>query len=261
VETHLERLADIALAEPEPEGPAQSLPAEDEPLCIEFTDLWFRYSEDEPWTLRGASASLEANAATAIIGPSGCGKSTLLKILQGLLKPTHGSITVNGTPLSDALQSYRQLTASVNQGEDLFMGTIAENIAFFEAPVDFKRVQNAARQACIDADILALPMRYNTLITDAGANLSSGQIQRVLLARALYREPQLLFLDEATSHLDRSTEDSIVNVVRRLPMTRVIVAHRSETISACDHILALEDGVLHQVSHAARRSSTCSLTR
>jgi ATP-binding cassette subfamily B protein RaxB len=131
------------------------------------------------------------------------------------------------------------------------MGTIAENIAFFDAPLDFDRVQEAARQACIDADILALPMRYNTLITDARANLSSGQIQRLLLARALYRQPQVLFLDEATSHLDKGTEESILSVVKQLPMTRIVVAHRRETISTCDHVLALEDGVLNPFSVAA----------
>jgi ATP-binding cassette subfamily B protein RaxB len=157
---------------------------------------------------------------------------------------------INGKPLVDVLQSYRRVTASVNQGEDMVMGTIAENIAFFDTPLDFQRVRIAARQACIDADIQALPMRYNTLITDGGASLSGGQIQRLLLARALYREPQILLLDEATSHLDMRTEQSIIDLIGKLRMTRIVVAHRPETIAACDHVLSLEDGVLNPVSQA-----------
>jgi ATP-binding cassette, subfamily B, bacterial CvaB/MchF/RaxB len=250
-EIHLDRLADIALAAPEAEGTGRSLPAGSEPPQIQFTDVWFRYADDEPWILKGASACLAPNAATAITGSSGCGKSTLLRILQGLLKPTKGSVTVYGTPIEDAPQSYRRLSASVNQGEDLLMGTLAENIAFFDMPLDFERVQMAARQACIDADILSLPMRYNTLISDARARMSGGQIQRILLARALYKQPQVLFLDEATSHLDTQTEQSILHVVRQLPITRIVVAHRAETIAACDHVLSLADGLLHPLSPKA----------
>ena len=119
-------------------------------------------------------------------------------------------------------------------------------------PIDLERVQNAATQARIDRDIEAMPMRYNTFITDSGASLSGGQVQRLLLARALYREPQILFLDEATSHLDGATERSILGLIRGLRMTRIVVAHRSETIAACDHVLALENGALQEASHAAR---------
>jgi ATP-binding cassette subfamily B protein RaxB len=250
VEIHLDRLSDIALAEPEPEGAGYSLSAGNGPPQIELNDVWFRYSEDEDWILKGVTAQLAGSAATAITGPSGCGKTTLVRILQGLLKPAKGSVTVGGMPLQDVLQSYRRMTASVNQGEDLLMGTIAENIAFFDAPIDLERVQIAASQACIDKDIEAMPMRYNTLITDAGASLSGGQIQRLLLARALYREPQILFLDEATSHLDSKTERSVLELISRLRMTRIVVAHRPETIAACDHVLTLEDGVLQGTSHA-----------
>jgi ATP-binding cassette subfamily B protein RaxB len=250
VEIHLDRLSDIALAEPEPEGAGQILSAGNGPPRIELNDVWFRYSEDENWILKGVTAQLTESAATAITGPSGCGKTTLVRILQGLLKPAKGSVTVGGTPLEDVLQSYRRMTASVNQGEDLLMGTIAENIAFFDAPIDLERVQTAAIQARIDGDIQAMPMRYNTLITDAGAGFSGGQVQRLLLARALYREPQILFLDEATSHLDTRTEKSVLDLISQLRMTRIVVAHRPETIAACDHVLTLEDGVLLGASHA-----------
>ena len=252
VEIHLDRLSDIALAEPEPADAGRTLDTRDGPPSIEIRDLWFRYSEEEDWVLRGVTARLSAGEATAIVGPSGCGKTTLVRILQGLLKPAKGSITVGGMPLDEVLRSYRRMSGSVSQGEDLLIGTIAENIAFFDAPVDFERVEAAAAQARIARDIEAMPMRYNTFITDAGASLSGGQVQRLLLARALYREPQILFLDEATSHLDNKTERSVLALIRELRMTRIVVAHRSETIAACDHVLALEDGVLQETAHATR---------
>jgi ATP-binding cassette, subfamily B, bacterial CvaB/MchF/RaxB len=251
VEIHLDRLSDIALAEPEPEGQVNLLIHKEAP-GIEFTDLWFRYSDDEPWILKGVSGAVSGRTTIAVVGPSGCGKSTLLKILQGLLKPTRGSVHINGVPVADGLQSYRRLIASVNQGDELFMGTIAENIAFFDAPLDFERVQWAARLAHVDADVQGMPMRYNTVITDAGASLSGGQKQRVLLARALYKEPQILFLDEATSHLDVRTEESVLRRLKQLPMTRIIVAHRPETIAACDQALCLEEGVPKAALEAER---------
>jgi ATP-binding cassette subfamily B protein RaxB len=253
VEIHLDRLSDIALAQPEQEG-AANLRATSGPPRIECTDIWFRYSDDEPWILQGVSLFVSGHETTAITGPSGCGKSTLLKILQGLLKPTRGLVTVYGMPLADALQSYRRRIASVNQGEELFMGTIAENIAFFDAPLDLERVQLAARQACIDGDIQGMPMKYNTVITDGNSSLSGGQKQRLLLARALYKGPEVLFLDEATSHLDTHTEGSILKLVKQLPMTRIIVAHRPETVSACDRVLSLENGTLNASMSVARIS-------
>jgi ATP-binding cassette subfamily B protein RaxB len=245
VEIHLDRLADIALAEPESQGSRMPVGLGGL-ICLDFSDVWFRYSDDEPYILKGVSGSLIGQTTTAIAGPSGCGKSTLLKILQGLLRPTKGSVRINGVPVADAVQSYRRIIASVNQGDELFMGTIAENIALFDAPLDLERVTMAARAACIDADVLAMPMQYNTIITDAGSSLSGGQKQRLLLARALYKQPQMLFLDEATSHLDTVTEESILSLVGQLPMTRLIVAHRPETIAACDRVLFLQDGVLER---------------
>jgi ATP-binding cassette, subfamily B, bacterial CvaB/MchF/RaxB len=234
VEVHLDRLSDIALAEPEEEGAAGMVRINDEPAEIEFADVWFRYSDDEPWILKGVSGSVTARATIAITGASGSGKSTLLKILQGLLKPTKGSVMVNGTPIVNSLPSYRRRIGSVTQGADLLMGTIAENISFFDAPVDFALVQSVARMAQIDADIESMPMGYNTVVTDAGASLSGGQKQRLLLARALYKRPQIIFLDEATSHLDVNTEQLILDLVKQLPMTRIVVAHRPETTAACD---------------------------
>lgn len=255
VEIHLDRLSDIALAEPEPEGAGESLALGGGPLRIDFTNVWFRYSEDDPWILKGVSGSVIGHTTTAIIGPSGCGKSTLLKIMQGLLRPTKGSVNVNGVPVADAMQSYRRLIGSVNQGDELFMGTIAENIAFFDAPLDLERVQLAACQAYIDADIRAMPMQYNTIITDAGSSLSGGQKQRLLLARALYKQPHALFLDEATSHLDTATEQSILTLVGQLPLTRIIVAHRPETIAACNRTLCLQDGILDTAVPRVRMTS------
>jgi ATP-binding cassette subfamily B protein RaxB len=243
-EIHLSRLADVVLAEPEPDGALKEFAPDQEPVQIVFSEIWFRYSDDDPWILKNVSGVLHSGATIAITGPSGCGKSTLLKILQGLLPPTKGSVTVNGAPVGHFPQAYRKIIGAVNQEDELFMGTIAENIAFFDSPLDSERVEFAASQASIHDDIRNMPMRYHTVITDSSSGLSGGQKQRLLLARALYKQPRVLFLDEATSHLDVKMEQSILDRVKQFPMTRVIVAHRPETISACENVWRLDGGIL-----------------
>jgi ATP-binding cassette subfamily B protein RaxB len=241
---HLDRLSDLVFALPESDGVNGSLPSVGTMVQrLVFTDLWFRFSDDDPWILKGASGVLEGEDTIAITGRSGSGKSTLIKLLQGLLVPTKGGITFNGMPLSAGLKSYRRMVAAVNQDDGLFIGTIAENISFFDAPYDLERIRLAAQKACIAGDIEAMPMKYDTLITDTGLSLSGGQKQRLLLARALYKECKLLFLDEATSHLDTKTEEAILSTLRELPLMRIIVAHRPETIAACSSVLNLECGV------------------
>ncbi|HLJ27556.1 MAG TPA: ATP-binding cassette domain-containing protein [Candidatus Angelobacter sp.] len=244
IEIHLDRLSDIVMAPPESSGDVRTL-TPSSTRRLELKDVWFRYSDDDPWLLKGVSLLLDGEESLAITGKSGCGKSTLLKLMQGLLAPSRGSILLNSVPLSEVTGQYRATIAAVQQVEELFCGTIAENIACFDSPLDMARVQESARKACIHADIDSMPMKYNTLITDTGLSFSGGQKQRILFARALYKEPRILFLDEATSHLDAETENKINRVVSTLGIARIIVAHRQETILSCDRILVLEDGLLN----------------
>lgn len=248
---HGERLADVVLAPAEPvaTSAALALPAE---ASLEADGLAFRYARTEPWVLHGCSFRIEAGESVAIIGASGCGKSTLLKLLLGLQLPQAGSVRIGGVDLQrlGAAQA-RRMFGVVMQDDQLFAGSIADNIAFFDPAPDLARVQQAAQLAAVHEDILAMPMGYHGLIGDMGSALSGGQRQRLILARALYRRPRFLFLDEATSHLDLDCEQAVNAAVRQLRLTRVIIAHRPETIASADRVLRLEHGRLVAVRPAA----------
>lgn len=252
IEIHLDRLSDIVMTPPERLGDVRILPPSSTQR-LELNDVWFRFSDDDPWLLKGVSLAVDGEESLAITGRSGCGKTTLLKLMQGLLAPSRGSILLNGIPLAEVTAQYRAMIAAVQQVEELFCGTIAENIACFDSPLDMERVQESAQKASIHAEIERMPMKYNTLITDTGLSFSGGQKQRMLFARALYKQPRIVFLDEATSHLDAETEDKINRVVSTLGITRIIVAHRQETILSCDRILVLEDGQLNSAAWQSDR--------
>jgi ATP-binding cassette, subfamily B, bacterial CvaB/MchF/RaxB len=241
---HGERLADIVLTPPEA-TPVQAEAPPPAEARIDVENLSFRYGDGEPWVLRDCSLSVAPGESVAIIGASGCGKTTLLKLLLGLLTPTSGSIRVAGHELQ-ALgpRSFRAIVGAVMQDDQLFAGSIAENISFFAPDADQGRVEAAARLAAVHDEIVALPMAYHSLIGDMGSSLSGGQRQRLILARALYRNPKLLILDEATSHLDVIRERQVSAAVRRLGLTRIIVAHRPETIASADRVLLLDAGRL-----------------
>ena len=197
-----ERLADIVLTEKEDLRTQQKRGALVNPQ-LALDNISFRYSELDPYVLRNLSLKLPAGKSIAITGPSGCGKTTLAKLLLGLLKPESGRILVNGQELERmGLHNYRPFVNAVMQDDQLFAGSIAENIAFFAQSIDMNKVEEVCRMACLHDDVKAMNMGYNTLIGDMGTALSGGQKQRLLLARALYCDPQILVLDEATSHLD-----------------------------------------------------------
>jgi ATP-binding cassette subfamily B protein RaxB len=184
------------------------------------------------------------------VGPSGCGKTTLIKVMLGILKPVQGEVLVGERSLDMmGSSSWRAMVGTVMQDEPLFAGSIADNISFFDARPEMDRVIECARLAAVHEEIDALPMGYHTLIGDMGASLSGGQKQRVLLARALYKRPRVLFLDEATSALDVERERLVNQSVRQLRLTRVIVAHRPETIASADRVIVLDGG---QVSNDLR---------
>ena len=244
---HGERLADIVMAHPETD-PEQNfeVPA---PLDtrIEVCKLSFRYAEGEPWVLKDCSFSVGPGESVAVIGPSGCGKSTLCKLMVGLLPPTSGQIKVGSLDIHKlGARNFRASVGAVMQDDQLFAGSVMENIAFGDHKADPKRVEDAARLAAVHEEIAAMPMGYHTLIGDMGTTLSGGQKQRVILARALYRQPNILFLDEATSHLDVSRERLVNEAVRNLELTKVIIAHRPETIASADRVLVLEEGRIGQ---------------
>jgi len=159
------------------------------------------------------------------------------------MSPTTGSVMVGGTPVeSFGLAEYRSMIASVMQDDHLFAGSLLDNICFFDAQADHAWVEECAKAACVHDDIMRMPMGYRTLIGDMGTALSGGQKQRVLLARALYREPRILVLDEATSHLDLRNEQSVNEAVRGMRLTRVVVAHRPETIAMADRVVTMAGG-------------------
>ncbi len=243
---HCERLSDIVLTEPERlDAPTATVPPAS--MRLEVVGLGFRYAPDEPWVIRNLSMVVEPGESVAVVGASGCGKTTLVKLLLGLLVPTEGEVRLGGIPLNKVgLENYRTLTGAVMQDDQLFAGSISDNIAFNDDGADEARVQAAAGLAAVHDDIAAMPMGYNSLIGDMGTTLSGGQKQRVILARALYRQPALLFLDEATSHLDIACEKQVSEAVRRLELTRVIIAHRPETIASADRVLVMHAGAIVQ---------------
>ena len=244
-----ERLAEIALTPPEADAPAAAMQISSFHPSIEVENLSFRYSEDSPWVLNGCSFRIEAGESVAITGVSGCGKTTLAKLLLGLLKPTQGAIRIGGHDIDrNAARHLREFVGAVLQDDQLFAGTLADNIAFFNLEGDASRVVEAARLAGIDHEIEAMPMKYQTIVGDMGSTLSGGQKQRVILARALYRDPKLLVLDEATSHLDVAGESVVNDSIATLAMTRVIIAHRPETIASADRILSLDAGRVSELS-------------
>ena len=240
---HGERLSDIVLTPPEP-GLAEDCggePPADAGLDVQ--GLGFRYAEGEPWVVRDCSFRIAPGESVAIIGASGCGKTTLVKLLLGLLAPTEGEVRVGGLPLARlGLRKHRAGLGAVMQDDQLFAGSLAENIAFGDDAIDPARLEAAARLAAVHDEIAALPMGYHSLVGDMGSTLSGGQKQRVLLARALYRKPRILFLDEATSHLDVERERQVNAAIRRLRLTRLVIAHRPETIASADRVLVMEGG-------------------
>lgn len=247
---HAERLADIVLTPPERDAQPPSDLAH-LPPTLELVNVGFRYAEGEPWVLKDVSLKVEAGQSVALTGPSGAGKTTLLKIMLGLLEPTEGEVRYGGQPVRHlGLANVRAQIGTVMQDDVLLTGSIADNIAFFDTQPDAQRVQGCAQLAAIHDDIARMPMGYHTRVGDLGSGLSGGQQQRLLLARALYKKPRVLALDEATSHLDVPTERAVMAVLGQLPLTRVVIAHRPDTIAAVQRVLRLAAGQVSEVGVA-----------
>ena len=240
-----ERLADIVLTAPE----AQVLvpPRADLSAQLELRGVGFRYSDAEPAVLKNVNVTIEPGEAVAIVGPSGCGKTTLLKLILGIHEPQVGEVRVGGVPLAHlGLRAWRDMIGTVMQDDQLFAGSIIDNISFFDATPNLDWVEECARIASVHDEISAMPMGFHTLIGDMGTSISGGQKQRLLLARALYKRPKILLLDEATSALDVDRERLVNQAVKQLQITRVIVAHRPETIASASRVIVLKDGRVAQ---------------
>jgi ATP-binding cassette, subfamily B, bacterial CvaB/MchF/RaxB len=240
LDLHLERLADIALSPPE-RGHDQLL-SYPRPIQgrIELRNLCFRYAESEPLVLENINLIIEPKQFVSIMGPSGGGKTTLMKIMLGLLEPTSGEVLIDGVPLSTlGVRAYREQVGAIMQEDQLLSGSIADNICFFDHDFDREWMIECAQIAGIHNEIMSMPMTYNSLIGDMGSSLSGGQKQRVVLARALYRRPKILFLDEGTAHLDVDKERYINERLRSLDITRISIAHRPEIMNAADKIVRI----------------------
>jgi ATP-binding cassette, subfamily B, bacterial CvaB/MchF/RaxB len=163
-----------------------------------------------------------------------------MKIMLGLLEPTAGEVLVDGVPLPVlGPRAYREQIAAVMQEDQLLSGSVADNICFFDTDFDQERMILCAQMAGVHDEIMAMPVAYNSLVGDMGSSLSGGQKQRVLLARALYRQPKLLFMDEGTAHLDVENERLINDRLRRLSITRVSIAHRPGMAQGADMVVRI----------------------
>ncbi len=239
---HLERISDIAHANDESylDTVHEELPSIKGE--IKLKEVCYRYSEEEPWLLENINLTIQPGECVAIIAPSGFGKTTLMKIMMGLIQPQQGSVSIDGKDVRHiGLRNYRRFTSAVMQEDQLLSGSIAENIAFFDNTPSQQRIEECAAAAGILPEIMAMPMGMQTLVGDMGSTLSGGQVQRLLLARALYANPSVLFLDEATSHLDVGIEQHINAMLKGLGITRVMIAHRQETIAMADRVINLAE--------------------
>ena len=190
--------------------------------------------------LQDLSLYIEAGEFLTISGPSGSGKTTLIKIMLGLLEPSAGEVLIDGCPMSSlGTRAYREQVSAVMQEDVLLSGSIGENICFFDPEHHQERIVRAATLAGVHDEIMAKPMGYESLVGDMGSSLSGGQKQRVLLARALYRTPRILFMDEGTAHLDLDNERNINLSLRKLQMTRVSIAHRPGMTAGTDRVIQL----------------------
>jgi ATP-binding cassette, subfamily B, bacterial CvaB/MchF/RaxB len=262
---HSERLADIILSEPESGVDPTSTAARDSSFekvdadapTVELRNVSYRYSDDEAFVLQNINLFIRSGECLAITGTSGSGKTTLLKILLGLLVPTSGQVLVNGISLDQyGLFNFREILGTVMQEDTLFSGSIHDNISFFDPVIGNYAVEIAAKRAVLHEEIKRMPMGYATLIGNIGSGLSGGQKQRLLLARALYKDPRILVLDEATSNLDVGNEQSVNDAITQMRLTRILVAHRPQTIAMAERVIVVENGRILDSAAAQLQSST-----
>ena len=247
LDLHLERLADIVYADVERgfDSPAQRQPPRGE---IELRAVTFSYAEHERTVLQNANCTIREGEMACFVGPSGQGKTTIMKLLVGFHDPNGGEVLIDGVPLRKfGTAHYRSHIGAVMQDDQLFSGTIADNIAFFDPDMRMDRVEEAATLARVHDEIAQMPMGYNSLVGDMGSTLSGGQRQRVFLARALYRKPRILFLDEGTANLDKENEARIMESLAAMKITRVVIAHREAALAGADRVFSVKAGSIEEI--------------
>ena len=245
---HLERLSDI-VGEQRENVTTPAAPRRLDPPAIRVDKISFAYARGDSPVLDGVSFNIPAGGFIAITGQSGCGKTTLMRLMLGLLPPDKGRILIDGVPLGQAtLGHWRSRIGVVMQDDHLLTGTLADNICFFDPHPDRDYIETVAKAARIHADIMKMPMAYDSLVGDMGAALSGGQRQRLLLARALYRDPDVLFLDEGTANLDEATEEAIADLISGLDITRIVVAHRPALVRRAHHVYHMDKGRMSPVA-------------
>ncbi|MBO0131947.1 peptidase domain-containing ABC transporter [Agrobacterium burrii] len=245
---HLERLSDAVHQDAEPGIEAGSHALRPVVGGLSIRNLSFRYAEREAWVLKNVSLDITAGQSVVFVGPSGGGKSTLLKVLMGLYPPCEGEILVDSLTFNAVgMRTYRAQIGVVMQDDQLFAGTIADNIAFFDPEMDMAQVEYVARKVDLHQEIERMPMGYMTLVGDLGTTLSGGQQQRALLARALYKRPKILFLDEGTANLDLLSERRVMQSLKGLGITQIMVAHRPGAIEGASRIFAIEAGEVREL--------------
>ncbi len=216
--------------------------------CINIEKVSFKYPGlGHRFVLNEISIKIPTGKVTAIVGESGSGKTTLLKLLLGYYLPTSGNIYLGDTNLTSVnIDKWRELCSTVMQTGFIFSSTIEENIALGSSKIDEKKLKFSCEVACIDEFISSLPLHYKTKIGSSGINLSGGQIQRILIARAVYSNPEFIFFDEATSSLDSRNEKKIMHNLQYIfaNKTVVVIAHRLSTVRKADQIIVLRNGTI-----------------
>ncbi|MDR0505276.1 MAG: peptidase domain-containing ABC transporter [Dysgonamonadaceae bacterium] len=215
-------------------------------------NLSFQYSAHAPLVLKNLFLVIPEGKVTAIVGDSGCGKSTLLKLLLRLYLPSFGEICIGNMNINNvSLREWRMKCGCVMQDGKLFNDTIQNNIVLNEEKIDYPALQRAVEVANISKEIEAMPQGYQTMIGEMGRGLSGGQRQRLLIARALYKNPDYLFLDEATNALDTINEQKIVKALNRVFQNRtvIVVAHRLSTVRKADQIIVLKSGMIAEIGN------------
>lgn len=213
---------------------------------IQMNQVSFKYPESDKWILKNADIEIKKNSSVAFVGASGAGKTTAADLILGLLEPTEGRILVDGTDIRTNMAAWHEKIGYIPQTIYLMDDTIRANIAFGidEADINEAGIYNAVKEAQLDEFIAQLPDGIETEIGDRGVKLSGGQRQRIGIARALYRNPEVLVLDEATSALDNDTEKEVMEAIDSLHGTRtlIVIAHRLSTIQNCDEIYEVGNG-------------------
>ena len=219
---------------------------------ITMENVHFQYTANSPLVLRNIYLKIPENKVTAIVGGSGSGKSTLLKLLVRLYKPTYGDIKIGGMNVNLInLRQWREMCGVVMQDGKTFNDTIINNIVLDDEHINYEKLREVCRLAQIESEINEMPKGFETMIGENGRGLSGGQKQRLLIARALYRDPQLLFLDEATNSLDVINERKIVDALNGAFQNRtvIVVAHRLSTIRNADQIVVLDKGFIVEMGN------------